>query len=71
MITSIKASYENGTGSKGQYAVNGTDPISPFNLRVEIDGDEVIRVDFQGNAPAPQLLQRPQHLTKLKRNIKQ
>ena len=50
-ITSIKASYENGTGSKGQYAVNGTDPISPFNLRVEIDGDEVIRVDFQGNAP--------------------
>ena len=50
-ITSIKASYENGAGSKGQYAVNGTDPISPFNLRVEIDGDEVIRVDFQGNAP--------------------
>ena len=52
-ITSIKASYENGAGSKGQYAVNGTDPISPFNLRVEIDGDEVIRVDFQGNAPVP------------------
>ena len=52
-ITSIKASYENVTGSKGQYAVNGTDPISPFNLRVEIDGDEVIRVDVQGNAPVP------------------
>ena len=50
-ITSIKASYENVTGSKGQYAVNGTDPISPFNLRVEINGDEVIRVDVQGNAP--------------------
>jgi hypothetical protein len=53
VITSIKASYENGTGSKDQYAVNGTDPISTINLHVEIDGDEVIRVDFQGNAPVP------------------
>ena len=52
-IISIKASYENGTGSKGQYAVNGTEPISPFNLRVELDGDDIIRVDFQGNAPVP------------------
>ena len=52
-IISIKASYENGTGSKGQYAVNGTEPISPFNLRVELDGDDIVRVDFQGNTPVP------------------
>ena len=55
-IISIRTSYENGTGSKGQYAVNGTDPISPFNLGVELDDDEIIRVDFQGKVPVPQLL---------------
>lgn len=56
-IINIKVSYENGTGSKGQHAINGTDPISPFSLRVELDGDDIVRVDFQGNnepvPPAP------------------
>ena len=63
-IKSIRASYENVTGSKAQYAANWTDPISAFNLSVELDGDEIIRVDLQVNAPIPQLLQHSQYLRK-------
>lgn len=69
-IISIRASYENGTGSKGQYAVNGTDPISPFNLRVELDGDEIIRVDFQGKVPVPPAPPTPPTSKKVKRKHK-
>ena len=69
-IISIKASYENGTGSKGQYAVNGTDPISPFNLRVELDGDDIIRVDFQGNAPVPPAPPAPHKISKKHKKVK-
>ena len=67
---SIRPGYENGTGSKGQYAVNGTDPISPFNFRVELDGDEIIRVDFQGNAPVPPAPPTPPTYKKVKRKHK-
>lgn len=52
-ITSIKATYENRKGSTGQYAVQGTEPINPFNLSVEIEEGEVVRVDFQSTAVIP------------------
>ena len=69
-IISIKASYENGTGSEGQYAVNGTDPISPFNLRAELDGDDIIRVDFQVNAPVPPAPLAPHKISKKHKTVK-
>ncbi len=51
-ITGIKATYSRGIGSNGVHAIVGDEPIQPFRLRLEYEGNKVIRLDFRG-APSP------------------
>ena len=51
-ITDINATYSRGSGSNGAHAISGNEPIEPFRLRLEYEGDKVIRLDFRG-IPSP------------------
>ncbi len=49
-ITGIRATYKTSEGKKGQYIVDDTNAINPFQVRAQFDGDKVSEIKFTGTS---------------------